>query len=99
MTTPGVALRFDADREIGIGHLKRCLTLASKLSDLGAVPFAIVGGQMDAIPVRRASNGLKHVMLPSDADMADEAAAVADSLPDATMLLVFDLVHGRSTLD
>lgn len=35
MRTASVAFRVDANQEVGLGHLRRCLTLADRLEDIG----------------------------------------------------------------
>lgn len=82
-----VVFRCDADRELGLGHVYRCLALADELRDRHAcgVRFAMVRGTGGADLIRRAGYGVEEK--PGE---ASEASWMDDMMgrlrPDAVVL-------------
>jgi UDP-2,4-diacetamido-2,4,6-trideoxy-beta-L-altropyranose hydrolase len=94
-----IALRTDASRRIGTGHLRRCLSLAQALGDEGAqVRFVcrdhdeisrIAGEAGEAVAWLPAAAG--HVPLPDDPPHADWAACGWRQDADETIAALRDL--------
>ncbi len=90
-------LRADGGARLGIGHVKRCLTLAGALAERGA-PAVLVMRPADVGVVSLVEDaGVPFHVLPEDTRLAQEPAALdALGLPPAAAL-VLDVSH-RETL-
>ena len=78
-----IAIRADASSTIGLGHLRRCLSLAQALREVGAsVRFAARDSDVDAAAIVRA-DGFEADLLPSTAPLAGDASAFCESLAGA----------------
>lgn len=84
---PRVAFRVDATRQVGTGHLVRCVTLAEQLARRGARVVFVTAGLPTALRGRIIDAGHAHRELPvsggADAGEWDAAAQCADA--EATM--------------
>ncbi|GAB2590495.1 hypothetical protein GCM10027034_23830 [Ramlibacter solisilvae] len=67
-----IALRTDASRRIGTGHLRRCISLAQALQQEGA-QLLFVGRPHDEVSQLIADTGLPHAWLPAPAGCTPDA--------------------------
>ncbi len=93
-----IKFRVDANSEIGLGHLMRCLSLATELSRRGMSCGFFTKTSDESAHQMIASKGFAHVRLPANLSFADEAGAIAAqagecSAPD---FLVADLTHPQA---
>ena len=90
-------LRADGSARLGIGHVKRCLTLAGALAERGAAAVLVTRPTDAGVVSFIKGTGLPFRLLPEGGCLADEPAALdALGLPPAAAL-VLDVSH-RETL-
>jgi spore coat polysaccharide biosynthesis protein SpsF len=99
MSRPRVVLRADAGREAGLGHVRRCLTLAQALTASGIDPLLVTPDGHAGRLLR--AQGLPAATLTaepgSDADLMATARIAARS--DAAAVVVDSYAAGRPYLD
>ncbi len=100
-TTLRVALRADASQQMGLGHVRRCLSLAQALSDIGSPTCMVTRWLGVDTAMLSAQAGVTHIRLDAtaDQDAAATAALLRDWSPDLIVVDHYALdAHWHATI-